>query len=387
MSAAMEANLHNLLPTLTYLPPELLALSISLLAQSRSKAPTLKPEEEIARTYVCCHIACERLGRRLGLEIARPKPPLKPKVYERLKGYFGSVLATPRKGRGGGEWERGLTGTRVNESAQGQAVAAVVAAPAPNAGRKRAAAANSSDVKGDTGLPAWVMPMIRHLCRALGTEESIPHVFAGTEMDMRGCGDPEPVVKRRKTSDSWNDRVAWRIERDDYTPADRDVAALNTLATVYAAVTERMYDKEHAPLPDDVVDAIHKFCSTQSKRLPLTTDSIDFLRSNISEFLCTAMERWQGEEWYNNVPTRASLDSVTPDEAVTTPARKAAKTPLRRKDKRGKLGEETDVGAAGLLPGLGTMFQPAVDWLSEQRRAEYAEWKEDILRQVAVRTR
>jgi origin recognition complex subunit 6 len=33
---------------------------------------------------------------------------------------------------------------------------------------------------------------------------------------------------------------------------------------------------------------------------------------------------------------------------------------------------------------LGTMFQPAVDWLSEERRMEFEEWKEELLGSVAL---
>jgi origin recognition complex subunit 6 len=42
------------------LPPELVELASSLLAQSRTKASNLKAEEEIGRTYACANIACER---------------------------------------------------------------------------------------------------------------------------------------------------------------------------------------------------------------------------------------------------------------------------------------------------------------------------------------
>lgn len=94
---AQELALHSLLPTVHSLPPELLQLSASLLAQSKSKAASLKPEEEIGRTYVCCHIACQRLGHKLALEVAKPSPPVKPKVYNKLHTYFNSVLATPKK--------------------------------------------------------------------------------------------------------------------------------------------------------------------------------------------------------------------------------------------------------------------------------------------------
>jgi len=61
MDRSVSQALSTLLPALTGpLPPELIELAVSLLAQSRSKASTLKAEEEIARAYACANIACER---------------------------------------------------------------------------------------------------------------------------------------------------------------------------------------------------------------------------------------------------------------------------------------------------------------------------------------
>jgi origin recognition complex subunit 6 len=58
---AMEDALCSLLPTHKgILPSPLVQLSASLVAQSRTKASNLRVEEEIARTYLCAHIACER---------------------------------------------------------------------------------------------------------------------------------------------------------------------------------------------------------------------------------------------------------------------------------------------------------------------------------------
>ena len=71
----LEQALVTLIPTYTHkhafnveavinndssLPPELVSLAASLLAHSRSKAASLKAEEEIARSYACAHLACER---------------------------------------------------------------------------------------------------------------------------------------------------------------------------------------------------------------------------------------------------------------------------------------------------------------------------------------
>ena len=61
MDRSIAQALGSLMPSLTgSLPPELLDLAVSLLAQSRSKASSLKADEEIARSYTCANIACER---------------------------------------------------------------------------------------------------------------------------------------------------------------------------------------------------------------------------------------------------------------------------------------------------------------------------------------
>jgi Origin recognition complex subunit 6 (ORC6). len=36
----------------------------------------------------------------------------------------------------------------------------------------------------------------------------------------------------------------------------------------------------------------------------------------------------------------------------------------------------------GLLPGLGTMMQDRIDWLSEDRREDFVEWKADIMSRI-----
>jgi len=60
-SRPVEQALATLLPThANELPPELISLAQSLVAQSRSYSTSLKPEEEIARPYACAEIACRR---------------------------------------------------------------------------------------------------------------------------------------------------------------------------------------------------------------------------------------------------------------------------------------------------------------------------------------
>ena len=61
MDKSAAQAISGLIPTFAGpLPPELLELAVSLLAQSRSRASSLKAEEEIARSYACANLACER---------------------------------------------------------------------------------------------------------------------------------------------------------------------------------------------------------------------------------------------------------------------------------------------------------------------------------------
>jgi len=61
MDRSVAQALTGLIPSLNGpLPKELVELAGSLLAQSRNKASSLKAEEEIARSYACANLACER---------------------------------------------------------------------------------------------------------------------------------------------------------------------------------------------------------------------------------------------------------------------------------------------------------------------------------------
>jgi origin recognition complex subunit 6 len=111
----------------------------------------------------------------------------------------------------------------------------------------------------------------------------------------------------------------------------------------------------------------------------VTTDPTS-LHRDIETYM-QAAKSWSDMEWYMNIPAAGELDE---DNGPATPRKQPAKTPLRRKEKHSqrKIGDEDVYGPAGLLPGLGTMFQPAVDWLSEERREDFAAWKQDILSSV-----
>ncbi|KAK4961137.1 hypothetical protein LTR10_001627 [Elasticomyces elasticus] len=264
-SKQVTSSLSSLLPTLSPLPDTLVDLATSLVAQSRARASTLKPEEEIARTYACCHVACERLGKKLGLEVGKPAPPCQPRVYTKLKTYLSSVLRTPTTPR---------SAARIGEK--------------PASGRGDASAG------------------------AKATKAAEP---SSAGRSLRG------------------------------TPSKRP-----------------------APVAE----------STPSKRVKRTAAATPTQNAAPSEVATPATNTAQEEE-----DRGQEQDEDVDDEP--TPVRRLAKTPLRRKEKHAKRDGEVDedLGAAGLLPGLGTMFQPALDWLSDERRADYKAWEKDIYREMA----
>ncbi|KAI5795620.1 origin recognition complex subunit 6-domain-containing protein [Geopyxis carbonaria] len=116
-NALHEANLHSILPELAgLLPPELLAVTSSLYAQSHTRISNLKPTEEPARAYVCAQLACERLKDRLALPTLAPRPPLPPRVYASLLAHFRKALvsARPKPVAVGGEELDGALRTEIS---------------------------------------------------------------------------------------------------------------------------------------------------------------------------------------------------------------------------------------------------------------------------------
>lgn len=294
MPTPIEQALASLLPTLSPLPHELLDLSTSLLAQSRARASTLKPEEEIGRTYACCHIACERLGKKLALEIVgRPTPPVQPRVYAKLKGFLGSMLRTPGtpkgKGRGRGVEEKAVQAASSAEGARSSArvmpskgVVGIV-----TAGRR----VEDGVLRPQSGAPGSEGREMRSSALQTPTRDVVTTQLAGS--------------KRKAEAEAEEEQV------------DTDVGTSATMAPG----DEAQEDADEA-------------------------------------------SEYEGQ--------------------AVTPAKRPAKTPLRRNEKHLKQKDGEAAGAAGLLPGLGTMFQPAIDWLSEERRLEYAVWKKRFVHDMEV---
>jgi origin recognition complex subunit 6 len=287
------------------------------------------------------------------------------------------VGATPASGRSG---------------RQGVA-SGVKATPGSLGKRSRAVVEQDS---GASNLPQWTMPMIRHVCEACETPRAATHVYAGVESVYRAlqsaaqkaeAGEAATPSKRRRSNAGDADKVTSDVLP---MPTDKQIPAL--IIAVYLVTAEAMQGQAR-PAANK---ARQRKAQSAAEAFLITQEStaIEVKPKDIETYLQASKQDWTEMEWYKNLRSTNDNDNdngtnrgADYDElsGPNTPRKQPAKTPLRRKEKHSqrKIGEE-EQNPAGLLPGLGTMFQPAVDWLSEERRAEFAEWKEDFLGSVAL---
>ena len=417
MPAPVELALASLLPTISFLPPELIALSTSLLAQSRSKASHLRADEEIGRTYACAHIACERLKNRLDLELSPAAPPVKPRVYQKLYGFLDGVLAanptTPRTAAGGTIKSipplppASSSAVKKTKDGDGSKTAAFDATRPSSDGTPK----STVDVDASTGVPEFAMPLIRYICQACGTTPAAPHVFAAASSVVK------EIASRRSRAPPEEESASKRRRRTPRTSGGAETAAATAalqsagvilsrwpgllvalyICTVAKMKTLELDDGEIEQIRTRAIAATTAYCVDKKATLPSGLDEqLDGIDRIIKFYKLEAEDcGWLEMEWHQNVPnvdpTGEDVDDLDDDDEMdgelVTPRTKQTKTPLRRKEKYDRShtdGLDMELGDAGLLPGLGTMFQPAVDWLSDDRRAKYARWKKSILREIAV---
>jgi origin recognition complex subunit 6 len=93
----------------------------------------------------------------------------------------------------------------------------------------------------------------------------------------------------------------------------------------------------------------------------------------------------KGKEWFENIPT-AGADDTVEDGIYDKPEVTGLASSKRRKvgNSHGLLTADGSP-RGGLLPGLGTMMQDRVDWLSPERREDYIAWKAGIMKRIENR--
>ncbi|KAK2754829.1 hypothetical protein FQN54_006722 [Arachnomyces sp. PD_36] len=407
---SLEQALSQLLPTHDNdLPPELVNLSISLLAQSRSYASSLKPEEEIARPYVCAEIACKRLAPSLNLPPPVSRPPCPPRVYKKLYTYLEQSLA---KSSTRPKRQAATTPSSTPKKAQSKNPTPSSTVPA-----KRTRAGVSKNAVTETpktsikDAPTWAMPLVRRICKTLSTPTSTstgrsrpaisssfpPHIFAGVSSILSFI--PESNTAEKRAEDKDLDEFLTPFDKGGAEEeVKKDMIKTMIVATYFIVLSRRRNYlmgksgvKPSSSVPPRELDrkTYNEMCDTALSSVGLSPDQ-KHLRQEVDLWIDYITEcGWsKGMEWFENIPLPGDREG---DDALDAGDTQAGENdddgddsgplgPNRRR--RRKVATGKDKVRGGLQPGLGTMMQDRIDWLSEDRKADYSEWKEEIMERI-----
>ncbi|KAK6225890.1 origin recognition complex subunit 6 [Colletotrichum tabaci] len=358
MNRSIEQTLLSLMPThSSALPPPLVELAGSLLAQSRHRASTLKADEEVGRLYACAHIACDRLKITLDLPPIEPRPPIPPRIYKRLYSHLDNILpnsalnrtpgknGTPRQRQRHGVDSPVRTPHRPTPTKERSLAQFRSGASGPNTPTKSTGKATYPSDK--SGLHFWILPTIRFLCKQTGQRQLGPTILAGMEYIV--------VPGGRRTRDAWvranlaalcgavyylvtkqakSLKLGEGVESESYVPERKRI--LELLAKAREEVDSRGLDEDEA----------------WEGWAPVEAAEFDAALEQVAD------RGWLEADWYRSLGDIIEAGNVIADSHRQEDSYRA---PVR---------------------GADTMFQDRYDFLSEKKRREYSTWKEDILRRI-----
>lgn len=325
-----------------------------------------------------------------------------PRLYGRLKGFLEGVLGKDGPGaprvRGGDGGGRGTgEGSGVKKTPDSRPTSmrkkwAEARRPKANAGE------SVREEKAGLEAPGYAMPMIKHLCNACDAGKAASHIFTGVNVVLREYGRTKEDAATPSSG-----RKRQRADTNDERCVITEEAIPGLILALFIAVIKRMFGQEMLS-EGECIEAAKGFARDGRHHVPDFARQVDYFDEMLARFnngTNTASAPWLEMEWFDNVPEADPTETALDNDEVgdvdgdvdmrdLTPARrKLAKTPLRRKEKHGKFAAadadyDARPGRAGLLPGLGTMFQPAVDWLSEERVSEFERWRMEVDRETAL---
>ncbi|GJN74197.1 hypothetical protein PLICBS_008287 [Purpureocillium lilacinum] len=368
MSKQLELALLSLMPAHgSELPPSLVELAGSLLAQSRNRASTLKAEEEVARHYACANIACDRLKITLDLPPIEPRPPIPPRIYKRLYTHLDNILpntsSTPRstRTRTPSSKKRDLgaspasnsrqlpsRGTPSKESSLAQfrpSQAGQETTPSKSTAYKDALASNE-------GLHPWIRPTVRYMCNEMGNRRLAPTVLAGVESIVAPAG--------RRTVDAW---------------VSKHVADL--VATIYFFVIMRV----RAVTSGEAID--------REGYVPLRKEILALLgqaRTDVAIKDINESEAWGGWKAIKSREFDAAVAHINETDWLAGDWYKGitdvVNTTREADDGMEDEGDDDDSGAPLPARRADTMLQEKYDFLSDARMSDYAAWKDQMLARI-----
>lgn len=356
--------------------------------------------------FQCICLLIQRLASSLKLPSLYSRPPCPPRAYKKLYTYLEKSLA---KSSARPKRQAATPSSTPNKTQSKNATpTSTVPAKRTKAGisKKQAVGATQTSIK---DAPTWVMPLVRRICKTLSAQTSTstarsrpamsmsfpPHMFAGISSILSFISSSSTSEKRAENK-SLDEFLA---------PFDKGVTEkckdqIKTLAVaVYFIVLARRRNyiigksgvKPSSSIPSRRLDAkaYNEMCGAALSSVGLSPDQ-KHLRQEVDMWTDSIVKSgWAtGMEWFENVPLpdnredgeidnegnaqHGENDDEDEDSGPLGPNRRRRQNVIASGDKvRG-----------GLQPGLGTMMQDRVDWLSEDRKADFIDWKEDIMERI-----
>ncbi|KAE8133521.1 origin recognition complex, subunit 6 [Aspergillus pseudotamarii] len=251
--------------------------------------------------------------------------------------------------------------------------------------------------------PAWVMTSIRSVCKTLSTpaprtstwsrppiSRSLPpHVFAGVSSILY-------FISRvsAKDEDDFDEETLEFLEpilivKDKENDEDyKEVVNALVVAVYFLALARR-----RSPLSEGEGETkkLDKKTFSEMRQTALVSIGLPPTerrhREDVDQWIAVIMQqRWaNGKEWFENIPQAGELagdDAYLSDEDGYGEYEERGKDAKRQKITKSGRSLAKHSSRKGLLPGLGTMMQDRVDWLSDDRKEDYLEWKAAVLARI-----
>ncbi|RDL37250.1 uncharacterized protein BP5553_04683 [Venustampulla echinocandica] len=339
MSKPVEQALSNLIPRHPgALPPELIDLARSLLAQSRAKVSNLKAEEEIGRT----------LKTTLNLPPIEPRPPIPPRVYNKLYIYFNTLLPASTSRRK----SRNNTASALSTSSKPNDLPEKQTPIKPNTPSRfsknrvpKSGLQYGNEKQRDERVPKWVPPVVRKLCAEMDTQTAIPHVLAGVESIL--C---LPLAKRSGTKLPALVAAVWFFVIQELTGKNISKREFTQRRTRVLEVFSSLREDE------EIIEKIG-----DGEEVWGSWEDVGF--ADVQAWIVEVTQGdWLEMDWFVNIGSSGDDgDAMDVD------------------------GEEEDQDIDDMSAprrnqmGMGRMMQDEYDYLSAENQEEYAEWREIML--------
>ena len=208
-------------------------------------------------------------------------------------------------------------------------------------------------------IPVWTMPVIRRLCRKLGTPGAPHHVFAGVSS------------------------IFTFIQADGSSSVQHDIKIPALIIAIYFFTTARLIGVEikSEQLVHQMTEALTLMKEIAEQGIDLEVVTEMEVRTHMRQ---VALQKWVEMDWFRNIKLGSGIGANKDEEEVVSihsasesdeqdvilPGRKSSKMSLEKSGKQ------------YLQPGLGTMMQERVDYLSDEHNRDFQEWKTDIMLRI-----